>query len=264
MTSKSDKAVSAIAAAKDAGLSTAAIKTALFGRSKTATKERDAELRDMLASLTREGAIRGPFKHGRTQYYFATGRGPSIETASDVVTRLVLRSGVKLVSRPGLAKKVTGMNKPFFPDGLKHAVASRAIVELSCGSSKYYLHREVAAEYFDFETSPAGDTLAPVAPPAPEPPMPEADMTFAELLPAYRRLKAEQGGFSAVKIFDLMKALDRPKEVLHRLLVAEAKAGRISIHHTTSVELPAEVIDAGIRLPGYAEPFVTIVVKDEP
>lgn len=259
MTSKSDKAVSAITAAKDTGLSTAAIKTALFGRSKTATKERDAELRDMLASLTREGAIRGPFKHGRTQYYFATGRGPSIETASDVVTRLVLRSGVKLVSRPGLAKKVTGMNKPFFPDGLKHAVASRAIVELSCGSSKYYLHREVAAEYFDFETSPAGEAPVPVAPPASEP-----DMTFAELLPAYRRLKAEQGGFSAVKIFDLMKALDRPKEVLHRLLVAEAKAGRISIHHTTSVELPPEVIDAGIRLPGYAEPFVTVVVKDEP
>jgi len=261
MTSKSDKVVSAITAAKDAGLSVAAAKTALFGRSKAGDKERDAELRDMLASLTREGAIRGPFKHGRTQYYFATGRGPSIETASDVVTRLVLRSGVKLVSRPGLAKKVTGMNKPFFPDGLKHAVASRAIVELSCGSSKYYLHREVAAEYFDFETSPAGDASALVAPPAPAS---EPDMTFADLLPAYRRLKAEQGGFSAVKIFDLMKALDRPKEVLHRLLVAEAKAGRISIHHTTSVELPAEVIEAGIRLPGYAEPFVTVVVKDEP
>ena len=262
MTSKSEKVVSAITAAKDAGLSIAAIKTALFGKSKAGVKERDAELRDTLALLAREGAIWGPLKHRGTQYYFAAGRGPSIETASDAITRLVQRSGVKLVSRPGLAKKVTGMNKPFFTDGLKHAVASRAIVELSCGSSKYFLHRDVAAEYFDFETSE--ETSVPVAQPTPEPSETEADITLADLLPAYRRLRAEQGGFSAVKIFDLMKALGRPKDVLHRLLLAEAKAGRISIHHTTSVELPAEVIDAGIRLPGYAEPFVTVVVKDEP
>jgi hypothetical protein len=60
-----------------------------------------------------------------------------------------------------------------------------------------------------------------------------------------------------------MKALKRPKEDLHRLLVEEAKAGRLTIHHTTSVDLPPEVIDAGIRLPGFAEPFVTVVVKSE-
>ncbi|MDQ2081027.1 hypothetical protein RA307_12615 [Xanthobacteraceae bacterium Astr-EGSB] len=264
MTSSFDNLLPAITAAKDAGLTIGAIKKKFIGNSKAKAKEREAELRDHLATLAREGAIWGPLKYGRSQYYFAAGRGPSIETASDAVARLILRNGVKLISRPGLEEKVTGMNKPFFTDGLKHAVASRAIVELSCGSSKYYLHREVAAEYFDFETSPSGDASAPVAQPAPDAPASEPDMSFAELLPAYRRLKAEQGGFSAVKIFDLMKALGRPKEVLHRLLVAEAKAGRISIHHTTSVELPAEVIDAGIRLPGYAEPFVTIVVKDEP
>jgi hypothetical protein len=28
------------------------------------------------------------------------------------------------------------------------------------------------------------------------------------------------------------------------------------------VALPAEVFDAGIRLPGFAEPFVTVVVKN--
>jgi hypothetical protein len=84
------------------------------------------------------------------------------------------------------------------------------------------------------------------------------------LLPAYRRLKAEQGGFSAVKIFDLMQVLDGSKEDLHRLLIDEAKAGRVSIHPTTSVELPAELVDAGIRLPGYPEPFVTVIVKNEP
>ena len=96
------------------------------------------------------------------------------------------------------------------------------------------------------------------------PDAPEPRLTLENLLPAYRRLKAGQGGFSAVKIFDLMKALDGSKEDLHRLLVEEAKAGRVTIHPTTSVELPAEVIDAGIRLPGFSEPFVTVVVKNEP
>jgi hypothetical protein len=66
-----------------------------------------------------------------------------------------------------------------------------------------------------------------------------------------------------VTIFDLMTALGRPEEVLHRLLIDEARAGRITIHHTTSVALPAEVVEAGIRLAGNAEPFVTIVVKGE-
>ncbi len=45
------------------------------------------------------------------------------------------------------------------------------------------------------------------------------------------------------------------------MLVEEAKAGRVTIHPTTSVELPKEVIEAGIRLPGYSEPFITVVVK---
>jgi hypothetical protein len=44
----------------------------------------------------------------------------------------------------------------------------------------------------------------------------------------------------------------------------EAKAGRITIHPTTSVDLPREVVDAGIRLAGFPEPFVTVVVKSEP
>jgi hypothetical protein len=173
------------------------------------------------------------------------------------VERLVLQSGVKLQSRAGLEKRVTGKDGRFFADGIKHAVASRAIVELACGTSKYYLHRDVAAEYFGFEAvsadeaSAACGTLPPI----------ETKLTFEELLPAYRRVKAEKGGFSAVKIFDLIKALGRPKEVLHGLLVEEARTGRVTIHPTTSVELPAEVINAGIRLPGFAEPFVSVVVK---
>jgi hypothetical protein len=259
MSSKLDNLLPAIIDANDAGLTVGAIKAKFIGKSSAKTKDREAELRERLASLVREGAIWGPLKHGRSQYYFATGRGPSIETASAAVARLVLQSGAKLLSRPGLEKEVTGMNRLFFPDAVKHAVASRAIIELACGTSKYYLHRDIAGECFGFEAATSADaTTSSKQTVHSKPPL-----AFEELLPVYRRLRAEQGGFSAVKIFDLMKALNLPKEVLHRLLIEEAKAGRITIHHTTSVELPAEVIDAGIRLPGVAEPFVTVVVKND-
>jgi hypothetical protein len=163
-----------------------------------------------------------------------------------------------------LLDKVTGMNKRFFDDGLKHAVASQAILELSCGSSKYYLHRDVAADYFGFEPASPGRAPLPLQPRPPEPVPAPPGLTLDNLLPAYRRLKAEQGGFSAVKIFDLMAALQDSKEDLHRLLIEEAKAGRVTLHPTTSVDLPRQVIDAGIRLPGFPEPFITVVVKTEP
>ena len=183
------------------------------------------------------------------------GGAPLIETASTAVVQLTEQSGTKLLSRAALKKKVAGRVGRFFADGLKHAVANRAIVELACGTSKYYLHRDVAAEHFGFEDPAAPTALA--SPIQPKPP------TLEDLVPVYRRLKAEQGGFSAVKIFDLMKASKVPKEDLHRLLIAETRAERVTIHHTTSAELPAEVVDAAIRLPGYAEPFVTVIIKDD-
>lgn len=259
MASKLDNLLPAILDANDAGLTIGAIKDKFVGKSRAKAKEREAELREKLTSLVGGGAIWGPLKHKGTQYYFAAGRGPSIETASAGVVRLVLQSGAKLLSRPGLQKKVTGMNRPFFPDAVKHAVASRAILELACGVSRYYLHRDVAAEYFGFETAASADAIASSMQSGGS----EPTLSFEDLLPVYRRLKAEQGGFSAVKILDLIKALNLPKEVLHRLLVAEAKAGRVTIHPTTSVELPADVIEAGIRLPGLAEPFITVVVKND-
>ena len=259
-----DDLLPAIIKAGDAGLSQAKIRTTFGG--KAAAKKMSPELRDKLATLGREGAIWGPLKQGVAQLYFASGRGPSIETASRAIVTLVASSGVKLISKPSLEKKITGMNKKFFPDGLKHAVSSQAIVELTCGSSKYYLHRDVAAEYFGFETGAAEpQPVSPARDDAHGPAVgPAGSLTLEDLLPAYRRLKSDQGGFSAVKIFDLIKASGRSKEILHPLLVAEAQAGRVTIHPTTSVELPKEVMDAAIRLPGFPEPFVTVVVKGEP
>jgi hypothetical protein len=266
MPSKLDDLLPAIINAGDSGLSAGKITEKFAGKSKT--KDRLAELRDKLAALVRGGAIRGPLKHGATQYYFAVGHGPSIETASEATVALIVRSGVKLLSKAGLEKKVTGMNKRFFADGIKHAVANQAIVELSCGSSKYYLHRDVAADYFGFEVAGIESARPPQQPRPPEPkslePSHAPSLTLEKMLPAYRRLRAEQGGFSAVKIFDLMHALNGSKEDLHRLLIDETKAGRVTIHPTTTVNLPKEEIEAGIRLPGFPEPFVTVVVRNEP
>jgi hypothetical protein len=262
MVSKLDELLPTIVDAGDSGLSIGKITEKFAGKSKA--KERIAELRETLGTLVRDGAIRGPLRFRGTQHYFAASRGPSIETASEAIVGLVSRSGVKLLSKAGLKEKVTGMNALFFADGLKHAIASQAIIELSCGSSKYYLYREVAADYFAFEATASEPLVQPPQPSPSEVDRVKPNLTLENLLPAYRRLKAEQGGFSAVKIYDLMQALNGSKEDLHRLLVEEAKAGRITIHPTTSVDLPKEVVDAGIRLPGFPEPFITVVVKNEP
>jgi hypothetical protein len=75
-------------------------------------------------------------------------------------------------------------------------------------------------------------------------------------------LKTEQGGIGTVKIFDIMTGLGAAKESLHRLLIEEAKSGRVSLHRASTAKFPAEVIEAGIRLEGQPEPLVTIVLKD--
>jgi hypothetical protein len=82
MASKLDTLLQAIIQANDAGLTVGAIRAKFIGKSSTNAKDREAEVREKLALLVREDAIWGPVKHGVGRYYFATGRGPSIETAS--------------------------------------------------------------------------------------------------------------------------------------------------------------------------------------
>jgi hypothetical protein len=262
MPAKLDDLPAVIANAGDSGITKAKLEEKFAGKAKA--KDSLSALEQKLTLLIKEGTIRGPFKFGRSRYYFAGHHGPSVDTARTAIVTLISNSDVKLLSKPGLRKKITGPNARFFDDGLADAVAGRVIVELSCGSSKYYLHRDVAADRFGFEAiAPESPTPSPKPPPA-GPARTASSLTLDGLLPAYRRLKAEQGGFSAVKIFDLMHAVNGSKDDLHRLLIEESQAGRVTIHPTTSVELPKEVIEAGIRLPGHPEPYVTVVVKSEP
>ncbi len=86
-------------------------------------------------------------------------------------------------------------------------------------------------------------------------------MTLEDVRPIYERLKAEQGGISTVKIYDIMTRLGAAKEDLHRLLLDEARSGRISLHPASTVKFLPEVMAAGIRLEGQPDPLVTIVFR---
>ncbi|EJW11115.1 hypothetical protein A33M_3469 [Rhodovulum sp. PH10] len=240
-----DDILPAIAKAGDDGLTLGTIKTKL-------PKKHHAALPGTLKSLVDGGDVRGPFQRRGSQVYFAAGHGPSVETTRTLVAAAVKENGTRLTSLAGLRGKITGLHKPFVDDAIRDAVASRMILELRHGSAKFYLHRDVAQEYFAFDEAAAPE------------PVPAADLTMAAVLPAYARLKSEQGGYGTVKIFDLMNALGVGRETLHRFLLREAKAGRLTIHPTTSVELPPEVIEAGIKIPGHADPYVTVVVPDAP
>jgi hypothetical protein len=238
--------------AGDAGLSLGKIKDGVG-------KRQHGKLAGTLKSLVDSKEIRGPFKRGRSQCYFAPDRGPSAESASKVISKFVRESGTKLLSQPTLMKKVTGLNKTFAPDGLGLAIKNMTIIQLSFGTSKCFLHRDVAQEYF------ARSGMAQPDPPGspPKPPV-GADLTLATVRPVVQQLVAGQGGYSTVDIYDLMKALRVPKDALHQFLLREAKAGHLTIHPTTTVELKPEVVDAAITLPGFPEPFVTVTLKDDP
>ncbi len=88
-------------------------------------------------------------------------------------------------------------------------------------------------------------------------------MTLDAVRPIYERLKTEQGGIGTVKIYDILTRLDVAKEDLHRLLLEAARSGRVSLHPASTVNFPAEVMAAGIRLEGQPDPLVTVVLRGE-
>ncbi|SRR5713101_1859083 len=237
--------------AKDAGLTLGRIKVKL-------AKRHHDKLSETLKSLVDAKEISGPTKYRGSQYYFASGRGPSVEATCEIISKLVFDSGTRLLSLAALEKKVTGMNARFFSEGIKRAVASKKIIQLVCGKSKYYLHRGVVEEHFPLSHATQSAPQWSSAKQSLEP-----ELTMQAIQPVFQRLKAEQGGLGTIDIYDLMKALRVSKDALHQFLLKEAKAGRLTIHPTTTVKLKPEVIDAGIRLPGFSEPFVTVALKDE-
>jgi hypothetical protein len=245
-----DDVLPAIVNAGDIGLTRARIAERL-------AKRHRHELSQALKALMAAEEVWGPVKFGRSEYYFASGRGPSAKTTGDIVARLASKAGTRLLSSSALEKKVTGMDALFLVEGIKHAAAAKAILQLACGNATYYLHRHVAEQHFS-SAEPAPETPKP----SPARPHTGRELTMEEVRPTLLRLTAEQGGLKIIKIYDLLKSLDVPKEDLHRFLIKEAEAGRVTIHPTTSAKLNPQVIEAGIKLPGYSEPFITVAIKD--
>jgi hypothetical protein len=269
--SKLDDLLPALRDAGDTGLTLGAIRARFAGKTAGRASAPVRQLQEKLTALVEEGAVWGPFRHEGAQHYFALGRGPSVDSTRAEISRIAQDSPTRPLSRAQLADRLSARNRRFLPAAIRQAVANRELLEIPCGRFRCYLHRVVAAAYFGFECTAAAPALlnghanghgnGHANGHADGPSNGHARLTLEDLLPIYERLRAEQSGFSAVRIFDLMKALNLPKEVLHPLLIEEARTGRISIHHITSVELSAEVLEAGIRLPGFAEPFVTVIVK---
>jgi hypothetical protein len=75
-------------------------------------------------------------------------------------------------------------------------------------------------------------------------------------------LKAEQGGISTVKIYDILKKLGVSKDELHALLLREAQRGRVSLHAASTVNFPREVMEAGIKIEGEQQPYVTFILRE--
>ena len=219
-------------------------------------KKFKAQLPTTLEKLLHSGLIWGPLKKGQSKYYFQTGYGPSVETTVQTIFQLAKDAGVKLLSKAAFEDKITGFQGKFLADALRVSVSERILLKIICGKkSTYFLHREVAEEYFHLNGKKLGDEQ-------PSDAKSDHALNMETVRPVYEKLKREQGGFGTIKIYDLLKALNVSKAVLHDFLLREAKAERLTIHPTTTVNYPSEIIEAGIRVEGHPDPLVTVVFKE--
>ena len=209
----------------------------------------------ILSELRSAGSIKGPFKK-RSDYYFAPQFAPTRAHAEALIEDLLRDAGTKLSTKTALNDRVTGFLRIFFKDALAALKSEARIVELRAGRSIYYVHRDAVLEQLRLT-----DNQGAGPPPASIQSFRHADVTLEDVRPIYERLKTEQGGIGTVKIYDIMTRLGAAKADLHRLLIDEAKSGRISLHRASTANFPPEVIEAGIRLEGQPEPLVTVVLK---
>lgn len=194
------------------------------------------EIGSMLQGLQASGAIRGPFKIGRTQYYFNSANGPTREHAEARIEDILLRAGAKVTSRSELKGKIKKFPEMLFDDALSGLRSEARIIELKGGKTiTYYVHRETMLELLRID---AGAQRKPCPAEA------VRAATLDEIRPVYEALKAQQGGIGTVKIYDLWQRVGGSQADLHRLLLQEAQRGRVSLHPASTVNFPREVMDA--------------------
>jgi hypothetical protein len=247
----SSKLVEALIAAGPKGLT----KSALKERISHASRNKSASI---LNDLRSAGSIKGPFKK-RSEYYFAPQFAPTRTHAEALIEKLLRDAGLKLTTKTKLSDQIKGFLQGFFDDALAALKSEAKIVELKNSRSTFYVHREAVLEQLRLADGSEGGLTGPsIRPPH------DATITLERVRPIYEKLRAEQGGISTVKIYDIMKHSGLAREELHQLLLDEEKRGRVSLHRASTTNFAPEVIQAGIRLEGQPEPLVTIVLKEEP
>ena len=207
-----------------------------------------------LKKLKADGSIRGPLPIGRSKRYFVTEQAPTREQVEARIERRLRDAELKLTSLSDLEALARFAPKAFFKDALSALKANGTIVELRGPmKSKLYLHCEPLLE----QLRPERD-LKKRVPPSEKP---NHSISLERIRPVYEAVKAQQGGISAVTIFDVLKGVGGSKDELHRLLLDEAKRGRVTLHPASSVKFSQEIMEAGIQLEGQPYPFVTVVLR---
>jgi chromosome segregation and condensation protein ScpB len=237
--------VRALATAGTKGLTAAALAKAISAPADS------KQLSSAITRLKSRGAVRGPFRMGRLSLFFEAKSAPTREHLESRIQDVLRRAGTRVTTRSDLDKAMKGVVQSLYRDAISALRAEGKIVELhNARRSPLYIHRDAIIDQLGLESDRDR--------PQPEP----ASISLDDLRPHYLTLKAEQGGISAVKIYDILKRLGVSKEKLHALLLREAQRGRVSLHATSTVNFPREVMEAAITIEGEQQPYVTFILRE--
>ncbi len=87
----------------------------------------------------------------------------------------------------------------------------------------------------------------------------------ASIYGAYHKLKARQGGLSAVSIGELAKESGVPVPRVQQFLLSEARQDRVDLHASTLVwhSLSPEDKAGATAVPGWSEPAITVTIREK-
>jgi hypothetical protein len=247
--------VRVLARAGTKGLTVTALSKAISARAVS------KQLSSVISELKSRGAIRGPFRLGRFSLYYETRSAPTREHLESRIEDLLRRAGTRVTTRSDLDKGMKSVVQSLYKDAISVLKAEGKIVELrNARRSPLYVHRDAIIEQLRVENGDGRDsTNIPHARPSKI-----ASISLDDIRPHYLSLKAEQGGISTVKIYDMLKKLGVSRDKLHALLLREAERGRVSLHAASTVNFPREVMEAGIRIEGEHQPYVTFILREGP
>ena len=193
-----------------------------------------------------------PVPNRTVQPLFETKSAPTRERLESRIEDLLRHAGTRVTTRSNLDKGMKGVVQSLYKDAISALKAEGKIVELrNARRSPLFVHRDAIIDQLRVESG--GDRER--RPASPTHSFEAASISLDYIRPYYLALKAEQGGISTVKIYDILKKLDVSKDELHALLLREARHGRVSLHAASTVNFSREVMEAGIVLKGSSSPM---------